>query len=459
MNALTQVNQDNREYQGPTLVHSLNSKSIYNRLKDREAILALVGLGYVGLPIALEFAKDFEVIGFDINESRIDLMRNNIDPSGEVEPETFVNKTIHFTAARETLDKAEVYIVTVPTPVDKNNHPDLTPIIKACRSLGVSLGKGNIVVFESTVYPGCTEEVCVPILEEVSGLKYNEDFKVGYSPERINPGDKVNTLTKIKKIVSGSDEEAAKEIYNIYNHIIEAGIHLAPRIKVAEAAKIVENAQRDVNIGFMNELSILFNELGINTHDVLAAAGTKWNFLNFYPGLVGGHCIGVDPYYLIHKAHQHNVELPIISSSRKVNDWMHHAVADNLEKKLGDFGKKLNECKILFLGMTFKENVSDLRNSKPAFLAKELSDRGANLDIVDPHASKKEMNQYYQLNLEDNISNGYDAVVYAVNHREFEELDCHSVVELVNDKAVIYDFKNLLGNKWETEKSIQYVTL
>ena len=459
MNALTQVNQDNREYQGPTLVHSLNSKSIYNRLKDREAILALVGLGYVGLPIALEFAKDFEVIGFDINESRIDLMRNNIDPSGEVEPETFVNKTIHFTAARETLDKAEVYIVTVPTPVDKNNHPDLTPIIKACRSLGVSLGKGNIVVFESTVYPGCTEEVCVPILEEVSGLKYNEDFKVGYSPERINPGDKVNTLTKIKKIVSGSDVEAAKEIYNIYNHIIEAGIHLAPRIKVAEAAKIVENAQRDVNIGFMNELSILFNELGINTHDVLAAAGTKWNFLNFYPGLVGGHCIGVDPYYLIHKAHQHNVELPIISSSRKVNDWMHHAVADNLEKKLGDFGKKLNECKILFLGMTFKENVSDLRNSKPAFLAKELSDRGANLDIVDPHASKKEMNQYYQLNLEDNISSGYDAVVYAVNHREFEELDCHSVVELVNDKAVIYDFKNLLGNKWETEKSIQYVTL
>ena len=221
----------------------------------------------------------------------------------------------------------------------------------------------------------------------------------------------------------------------------------------------MENAQRDVNIGFMNELSILFNELGISTHDVLAAAGTKWNFLNFYPGLVGGHCIGVDPYYLIHKAKQHNIELPIISSSRKVNDWMHHAVANNLEKKLGDFGKKLNECKILFLGMTFKENVSDLRNSKPAFLAKELSDRGANLDIVDPHASKKEMNQYYQLNLEDSISDGYDAVVYAVNHREFEDLDCHSVAELVNDKAVIYDFKNLLGNKWKTEKSIQYVTL
>ena len=307
---------------------------LYNRLCNRKSTLGVIGLGYVGLPIALEFARDFNVVGFDINKDRVEMMKNGVDPSGELKSEAFHDKNIHFASCYETLDKVEFYIVAVPTPVGRDKEPDLTPLIKACNSLGVTLGKGNIVVFESTVFPGCTEEVCVPILEKVSGLKYNVDFKVGYSPERINPGDKKNTLTSITKIASGSDHDSAQEIYHVYNHIIKAGIHLAPTIKVAEAAKVIENAQRDVNIAFMNELSTLFNELGINTQDVLKAAGTKWNFLNFFPGLVGGHCIGVDPYYLIHKARQHKVDLPLISSSRRVNHNMPHYVINNIEKKL-----------------------------------------------------------------------------------------------------------------------------
>jgi len=331
------------EYRSDSIISNIynQDRDLYQKLCDKKATIALVGLGYVGLPIALEFAKSFKVIGYDINESRIEMMKKGVDPSGELLASDFDNKDIQFTSMANTLDKADVIVVAVPTPVSKDNSPNLTPLSKACEAIGVSIGKGNIVIFESTVYPGCTEEVCIPILEKVSGLNCNSDFWVGYSPERINPGDKVNTLTNITKIVSGSNEYAQREIYNIYNHIIDAGIHIAPSIKVAEAAKIVENTQRDVNIALMNELSGFFDKLDINTHEVLAAAGTKWNFLNFYPGLVGGHCIGVDPYYLLHKAKSIGMDLDVIGSSRNTNDAMPTRVVDQVSEALKNQGKSL----------------------------------------------------------------------------------------------------------------------
>ncbi len=433
--------------------------SMYQRLCDKEASLALVGLGYVGLPIALEFAKHFQVIGFDINEGRIDMMKDHVDPSGELSTEDFLNRDITFTASPKELEKAEVIIVAVPTPVGKDNAPNLRPVTLACETIGRSLKKGNIVVFESTVYPGCTEEVCIPILESVSGLKYMEDFKVGYSPERINPGDKVHTLTSITKIVSGCDEEAEREIYNIYDHIIEAGIHLAPSIKVAEAAKIVENTQRDINIAFMNELSVFFEELNINTHDVLEAAGTKWNFLNFFPGLVGGHCIGVDPYYLIHKAREHGMQLPVISSSRFINDSMPAKVVKLVEQRLAKAGKKLSESKVLVLGATFKENVTDLRNSKASELAQLFYAKAGSLDVIDPMADKGEMMDYYGLNLAETFADDYDAVVYAVNHKDFEIIDWSFIEEITNDAAVVFDFKRTLTVPVEGAGKIEYLTL
>lgn len=433
--------------------------SMYQRLCNKEAALALVGLGYVGLPIALEFAKHFQVIGFDINEGRIDMMKENVDPSGELTSDDFLNQDITFTASPKDLEKAEVIIVAVPTPVGKDNAPNLRPVTLACETIGRSLKKGNIVVFESTVYPGCTEEVCIPILESVSGLKYMEDFKVGYSPERINPGDKVHTLTNITKIVSGCDEEAEQEIYNIYDHIIEAGIHLAPSIKVAEAAKIVENTQRDINIAFMNELSVFFEELNINTHDVLEAAGTKWNFLNFFPGLVGGHCIGVDPYYLIHKAKEHGMQLPVISSSRFINDSMPAKVVKLVEQRLAKSGKKLSESRVLVLGATFKENVTDLRNSKAAELAQLFNAKAGSLDVIDPMADNGEMIDYYGLNLAQTFADDYDAVVYAVNHKDFEIIDWGFIEEITNDAAVVFDFKRTLKVPTEGTGKIEYLTL
>jgi len=354
-----------------------NENPIFNKLRSKDATIALVGLGYVGLPIALEFAKSFKVIGFDINSARIEQMKNGIDPSEELVKEDFLNKDIEFTSNSSDLDKAEVIIVAVPTPVSKNKTPNLLPLSKACESIGKSIEKGNIVIFESTVYPGCTEEVCIPILEEISGLTCNKDFWVGYSPERINPGDKVHTLTKIKKIVSGSNKYAENEIFQIYDHIIDAGIHVAPSIKVAEAAKIVENTQRDVNIALMNELSVFFEALNINTHEVLEAAGTKWNFLNFYPGLVGGHCIGVDPYYLIHKAANIGMDLDVISSSRKINDSMPSKVVTQVTEALHAQGKSIETAKVLVLGATFKEDVSDLRNSKAAEMSQIFQSEAA----------------------------------------------------------------------------------
>ncbi|NNE15716.1 MAG: nucleotide sugar dehydrogenase [Saprospiraceae bacterium] len=440
-------------------LESQQQENLYSKLCNKEASIALVGLGYVGLPIALEFANDFNVIGFDINQSRVDLMNNNIDPSGEVSEEAFYNKNIVFSDNADCLTEAEMIIVAVPTPIDNQKNPDLTPITKACTTIGKTLKKGNYVVFESTVYPGCTEEVCIPILEKFSGLKYNVDFKVGYSPERINPGDKIHTLTTIPKIVSGSDKESSEVIYNIYNHIIKAGVHLAPSMKVAEAAKIVENTQRDVNIGLVNELSGLFERLNINTHDVLKAAGTKWNFLNFYPGLVGGHCIGVDPYYLIHKAKCVGKELPIISSTRYINDKMPSDVVSLIETHLEKAGKKIENSKILILGTTFKENVSDLRNSKPAEMAQIFKSKVKELHIVDPLASAEEMRSYYGLNLSTVIEENYDAVIYAVNHDEFDTINWEFIENISAESAIVLDFKKLLNVPSYMKKNLKYTTL
>ncbi len=434
-------------------------KGIYERLCKKEATIALVGLGYVGLPIALEFAKSFKVIGYDINDDRVDMMKNGVDPSGELSKDSFKNVDIQFTSVSETLDKADVIVVAVPTPVSKDNQPNLKPLQSACEKIAVSLGEGNIVIFESTVYPGCTEEVCIPILEKISGLTYNVDFKVGYSPERINPGDKVHTLTQIKKIVSGSDEIAGQEIYKIYDHIIEAGIHLAPTMKVAEAAKIIENTQRDVNIALMNELSGLFDELSINTQDVLKAAGTKWNFLNFYPGLVGGHCIGVDPYYLIHKAADRGMILPVISSSRYINDSMPQQVVDRIEVALRDLGKTLETSKVLVLGATFKENVSDLRNSKAAEMSQLLKASHCDLHVHDPHASSEELRKYYSLEKTNKISGGYDVIVYAVNHQSYEDLDWEYIQSIGSESMVVFDFKKILGKPRILNDKVAYITL
>jgi len=340
------------------------SNSIYNKLINKEAKLAVIGLGYVGLPIALEFAKQIKVVGFDINQERVDLMNNKIDPSNELDASAFENSDILFTANLDDLKDVEFFIVAVPTPIDDANLPNLKPLLGASSTVGKALKKGDYVVFESTVYPGCTEEDCIPVLEEISGLKFKEDFKVGYSPERINPGDKEHTLQNVIKVVSGCCDESLNEIAQVYELVVKAGVHRATTIKVAEAAKIIENTQRDLNIALMNELSIIFNKLKINTFDVLEAAGTKWNFLKFSPGLVGGHCIGVDPYYLTHKAAQAGYHSKVITSGRFVNDSMGGYIAKQSVKKIIAQGKHIQDSKVLVMGATFKEDVSDIRNSK-----------------------------------------------------------------------------------------------
>ncbi|MBP9790466.1 MAG: nucleotide sugar dehydrogenase, partial [Bacteroidia bacterium] len=345
---------------------------MHKELIEKKKKLAVLGLGYVGLPIALEFASKIDVIGFDINEERLEKMRNGIDPSGELSTEQFKNKSIEFSSSLDKLKEASFFIVTVPTPIDEHNLPDLKPLLSATKSIGKVLKKGNYVVYESTVYPGCTEEDCLPILEELSGLKCKVDFKIGYSPERINPGDTEHTITKILKVVSGCDEESLNEIAATYQIIVKAGVHRASSIRVAEAAKIIENTQRDVNIALMNELSIIFNKMGINTYDVLEAAGTKWNFIRFQPGLVGGHCIGVDPYYLTYKAQELGYHAQVINSGRYVNDSMGFYVAKQTVKKIIAMGKDVSKSKVLVLGATFKENVEDIRNSKVADVVKEL---------------------------------------------------------------------------------------
>src|ERR1700741_5024424 len=396
--------------------------NIYEKIKKKDATIAVIGLGYVGLPIALAFAKKVKVIGFDINEKRVNMMKKGIDPSNELGKKEFAGADIQFTHKLEDLKKANFFIVAVPTPIDEHNLPDLKPLIASSTTVGKVLKKGDYVVYESTVYPGCTEEDCVPVLEQHSGLKFNKDFKVGYSPERINPGDKEHTITKILKIVSGCDKESLENISKVYESIVEPGTHKASSIKVAEAAKIIENTQRDVNIALMNELSIIFDKMGVNTYEVLEAAGTKWNFLKFHPGLVGGHCIGVDPYYLTYKAAELGFNSRVINSGRYVNDSMGFYVAKNLVKKIIASGKNISKSKVLVMGATFKEDVSDTRNIKVADIVKELKSFSVKVDVVDPHADNDELKHEYGFGL-NKMAKGYDGVIVAVNHAEYKVLD------------------------------------
>ena len=432
-------------------------KKIYQKLIDRETSLAIIGLGYVGLPIALEFAKKINVIGFDISQERIDLMNNKIDPSNELESVDFENCSIEFTANLEGLRAASFYIIAVPTPIDDANLPDLRPLLAATKTIAKVLKKGDYVVYESTVYPGCTEEDCIPLLEEESGLRFKEDFKVGYSPERINPGDKVHTLQNVIKVVSGCCEESLQEIGLTYELVVQAGVHRAPSIKVAEAAKIIENTQRDVNIALINELSIIFNKLKINTFDVLEAAGTKWNFLKFSPGLVGGHCIGVDPYYLTHKAQQAGYHSRVITSGRYVNDSMGFYIAKQTVKKVIAQGKHIQEAKALIMGATFKEDVSDIRNTKIIDIVTELKSYQMAVDIVDPHASSEEMEKEYGVSLIKQPLTNYDAIIVAVNHQEYLTLNEDYFKSLFKDgKGVFIDVKGIYQSKI---KDLEYWSL
>lgn len=423
--------------------------SIYQKLMNKEATLSVIGLGYVGLPIALEFARHIKVIGFDIKEDRVEMMRYRIDPSEELNSEAFDGCDILFSSNADDLKKANFHIIGVPTPIDNHNLPDLRPLIAASKSVGKALKKGDYVVYESTVYPGCTEEDCIPILEELSGLKAGIDFKIGFSPERINPGDKEHTITTITKVVSGNDEEALDNIAKTYELIVKAGVHRAPSIKVAEAAKIIENTQRDVNIALMNELSIIFNRMGINTYDVLEAAGTKWNFLRFYPGLVGGHCIGVDPYYLVYKAKEFRYHPQVINSGRFVNDSMGFYAAKQLVKKLIAAGKNVLNTKVLVMGATFKENVADSRNSKVADLIGELKTYGVNVDVTDPYANEKEVEHEYGFKLTKNPGNNYDAVVVAVNHAPYTKLTEDDLKGYMKGTSnpILIDIKGIFRNK------------
>ncbi len=417
--------------------------SISEKLLKKENKLSVIGLGYVGLPIALEFAKELSVIGFDINKKRVDLMKKGIDPSKELSGSDFVNSDIQFTSELEDLKKASFHIVAVPTPIDKNNLPDLRSLISASEIVGKVIKKGDYVVFESTVFPGATEEICIPAIEKISGLKFISDFKVGYSPERINPGDKVHSLTNVVKITSGCDTESSEEIAKVYKHIIKAGIHRASSIKVAEAAKIIENTQRDLNIALMNELSIIFHKMNINTYDVLKAAGTKWNFLNFYPGLVGGHCIGVDPYYLTFKANELGHFAQVITAGRSVNDGMSKFITTKLVKGIIRSGINVLNSRILIMGVTFKENVSDIRNSKVADVIFELQSYGMNVEVVDPFADAGEIKEEYGLILKDRISGKYDAIVLAVAHNQYSDLRDEFFKEHLNKEGIVFDIKGL----------------
>ena len=419
----------------------------YKKLTDKEAKLALIGLGYVGLPLALEFAKYMSVVGFDVNEDRISALRCGIDTTNEISDEEFDNRDILFTSSTDDLKECSLYIVAVPTPIDEYNNPDLSPLRSATETIASVLSKGDYVVYESTVYPGCTEEECIPLLEGLSGLKFGEEFKVGYSPERINPGEKIHTLPDTIKVVSGSDEEALEQLSKIYGTIVKAGIHKAPSIKVAEAAKIIENTQRDVNIALMNELSIILGRMDINTYDVLDAAATKWNFLKFYPGLVGGHCIGVDPYYLVHKASKLKYHTQIISRGRYVNDTMGGYIAKKLIKKL--IAKEINlmEAKVLIMGITFKENVSDIRNSKVVDIIRELNDYGVETDVMDPYADKHEVKREYGLDMIECADGKYSSIMVAVAHDSYMELDEQYFVSISDEGGILADIKGIYRGK------------
>lgn len=415
----------------------------YEALVQKETKLAVIGLGYVGLPIALAFAEHLSVIGFDISAERVQQMQQGLDPSRELEAQAFEGKDIVFTANPADLEEATFFVVAVPTPIDASRTPNLKPLLSASRTVGQALKKGDCVVFESTVYPSCTEEDCLPILEDLSGLHLNTDFKIGYSPERINPGDKERTIDKIVKVVAGSDTEALELIAQVYELIITAGVHRASSIQVAEAAKVIENTQRDLNIALMNELSIIFDKMNIPTHEVLKAAGTKWNFLPFYPGLVGGHCIGVDPYYLTYKAQQLRYNPQVILSGRRINDNMADYVAQRLVKLLIQQDKRIKGAKVLVKGITFKENVSDIRNSKVADLVWALKDYGIEVIVVDPYADSEQVQEEYGFGLAPEIGTGYDAVVVAVSHQPYRDLTANDFKAISAGQPLLVDLKNL----------------
>lgn len=420
---------------------------MYSKLINKETKLSVIGLGYVGLPIALEFAKKIKVIGFDIKPERIELMKKGIDPSNELTADAFKDSDILFTSNPEDLREASFHIIAVPTPTNIYNLPDLTPVLKASETVGKILKKGDYVVYESTVYPGCTEEDCVPVLERYSKLAFCKDFKVGFSPERINPGDQNHTLTRIIKVTSGCDAEAADNIAKVYETIIKAGVYRASSIKVAESAKIIENTQRDINIAFMNELSIIFNRMGVNTFEVLEAAGTKWNFLKFFPGLVGGHCIGVDPYYLSFKAKALGYHPQMIDSGRFVNDSMGGYIGKQTVKKIIAAGKSPYHARALILGITFKEDVTDIRNSKVADVIRELVDFGVQVDVVDPGADPHQVKEEYKIDLKKKPEGKYDAIILAVSHKEYLKLDEKWFGDFLAKDGLIVDVKGVLRGK------------
>lgn len=420
---------------------------MYQELVDKKEKLAVIGLGYVGLPIALEFARKISVIGFDISAKRIEMMKLGIDPSNELEKEAFDGCDITFTDSLDVLREAKFFIVAVPTPVDEHNVPDLTPVQKASETVGKVLKKGDYVVFESTVYPGCTEEDCLPIMEKLSGLKNVTDFKLGYSPERINPGDKNHTLSSIVKVVSGCDAASLDQIAKTYELVVKAGVHRASNIKVAEAAKIIENTQRDLNIALMNELSLIFDKMGINTYEVLEAAGTKWNFLKFQPGLVGGHCIGVDPYYLTHKAKELGYHSEVILAGRNINDNMGKYVAKKVIQHIIKNSGDVKSSKVLIKGATFKEDVSDIRNSKVSDVVNALKEYYVNVDVEDPHADSDELMHEYGFGLVEKPATDYDAVIIPVPHKQYKDLDENYYAGITKPHAMVADLKGIYRNK------------
>lgn len=435
--------------------------NLYEKIVAKEEKISLVGLGYVGMPIAVAFAKKADVIGYDLNEKKIELYKSGIDPTLEVGDEAIKNTSVEFTADEAKLKEAKFHIVAVPTPVNGDHTPDLSPVEGASRILGRNLTKGSIVVYESTVYPGVTEDVCIPILEKESGLKCGVDFKIGYSPERINPGDKVHRLETIVKIVSGMDEETLDIVAKVYELVVEAGVHRAESIKVAEAAKVIENSQRDINIAFMNELSIIFNKMGIDTKAVLEAAGTKWNFLKFFPGLVGGHCIGVDPYYLTYKAEQIGYHSQVILAGRRINDDMGKYVAENVVKKLIAAGKNVKDAKVAILGFTFKENCPDTRNTRVIDIMNELAEYGITPVVADPVADADEGKQHYGIEFVDiGTVRDMDAVIIAVGHTEFMGFEMNDIDAMFangdNCTKVLIDVKGVLDRKTYTEAGYQY---
>ncbi|WP_155890728.1 nucleotide sugar dehydrogenase [Desulfuromonas sp. TF] len=431
------------------------------QIRQGKAAIAVIGLGYVGLPLAAAFGRQAKVIGFDISVKKIEELRGGFDATGELTTEDLASTRIDYTIDAGRLKEASFFIVTVPTPIDKYKKPDLTPVVSASRSIGKSLSRGSIIVYESTVYPGVTEEICVPILEQESGLKCGADFKVGYSPERINPGDKVHTVDKIVKVVSGQDAETLETVAKVYEMVVDAGVHRASSIKVAEAAKVIENTQRDLNIALMNELALIFNRLGISTRDVLEAAGTKWNFLKFFPGLVGGHCIGVDPYYLTHKAEEIGYHPQVIMAGRRINDEMGKYVAEMTVKKLIQADKTVKGARVLVLGLTFKENVPDIRNTRVIDIIEELREYGVEVLVHDPVASAEEARHEYGIDLVDiEVAGKFDGVVWAVAHQAFQSLDPARLRQFCtsgNGKGVVIDVKAVLnGNDVEAEGLIYW---